>query len=319
MNRQENKQSAASAPAAWPLLRSGLQGLLALGGLAALGAGYARCVEPNWVDIEHVPIAAAGLPPALEGLRFAQISDIHLSEYFTPAQLAGTIDLINRLGVGWLLLTGDYVTTANGNKLMAAAMAARLIEPLRRAQMPVYAALGNHDLWNGADTVTRCLREARVRVLRNEGVELEAGLWLGAVDDAWKGWPDVAAALRDAPCGATNILLAHEPDYFDRVLALDAPVVAQLSGHTHGGQIRLPSLTPQAGGLYSYAPRLPKYGRRYPIGLHRRGSRMVYTNRGLGSYPIPVRINCRPEITVYELRRLACAPDAAHCGSVQCS
>ena len=126
MSEQTNGQSAAAAPALGRALRRGLHGLLALGGLAALGASYARHVEPNWVDIEHVPIAAAGLPPALEGLRFAQISDIHLSEYFTPEQLAGSIDLVNRLGVRWLLLTGDYVTPANGNKLMAAAMAARL-------------------------------------------------------------------------------------------------------------------------------------------------------------------------------------------------
>jgi predicted MPP superfamily phosphohydrolase len=168
--------------------------------------------------------------------------------------------------------------------------------------MPVYAALGNHDLWEDVDVIMHYLREGGAHVLRNAGVQLEAGLWLGAVDDTWSGRPDLAAALAEAPRGAASILLAHEPDYFDRVLALDAPIVAQLSGHTHGGQVRIPTLTPQAGGLYSYAPRLPNYGKRYPIGLHRRGSRMVYTNRGLGSYPIPVRINCRPEITVYELQ-----------------
>jgi predicted MPP superfamily phosphohydrolase len=275
---------------------------MALAGLAAVGAGYGRYVEPNWVDVEHVPIPVAGLTPALDGLRFAQISDIHLGEFFTRAQLAASIEQVNRLGVQWLLMTGDYASPLQSNAFILSAAAARLVEPLRQAQMPVYAALGNHDLWEDVDVIMRYLREGGARVLRNEGVELEAGLWLAGVDDTWSGRPDLAAALADAPAGAVSILLAHEPDYFDRVLALDAPVVAQLSGHTHGGQVRLPTLTPQAGGLYSYAPRLPKYGRRYPIGLHRHGSRMVYTNRGLGSYPIPVRINCRPEITVYELR-----------------
>jgi predicted MPP superfamily phosphohydrolase len=275
---------------------------MALMGAGALSAAYARYVEPNWVDVEHVPIPVTGLTPALDGLRFAQISDIHLGEFFTRAQLAASIERINGLGVRWLLMTGDYASPLKRNASFLAAAAARLVEPLRQAQMPVYAALGNHDLWEDVDVIMDYLHEGGASVLRNEGVELETGLWLGAVDDAWSGRPDLAAALADAPPGAASILLAHEPDYFDRVLALEAPIVAQLSGHTHGGQVRLPTLTPQAGGLYSYAPQLPKYGRRYPIGAHRRGSRMVYTNRGLGSYPIPVRINCRPEITVYELQ-----------------
>ena len=298
----ERPSKAEAAALRSPARRQFLRGFLALAGLATAGAGYARYVEPNWVDVTHVPIPVDGLAPALEGVRFAQVSDIHLGAYFTRAQLAASIEQINGLGVRWLLLTGDYASPLQHGEHILAAAAARLVEPLRLAQMPVYACLGNHDVWEDADVISRCLREGGARVLRNEGVRLEAGLWLGAVDDAWSGRPDVAAALRHAPPGAASVLLAHEPDYFDRVVALEAPIVAQLSGHTHGGQVRLPTLTPQAGGLYSYAPRLPNYGKRYPIGVHRRGSRMVYTNRGLGSYPLPVRVNCRPEITVFELQ-----------------
>jgi predicted MPP superfamily phosphohydrolase len=280
-----------------------LQGIAALAGTLALGAGYARYVEPHWVDVEFVPVPVPGLPPALEGRRFAQISDIHLGAYFTSEQLLEAIGHVNHLGVEWLMLTGDYATprARRRNDLLDAA-AAGLVEPLRAAQVPVYSAIGNHDLWGDIDIITRYLDEAGTTILRNSGVEAAPGLWLGAVDDVWSGRPDLRAALRDAPHRSVNLLIAHEPDYFDTVQQQDAPVVAQFSGHSHGGQVRLPTLRPMAGGLYSYAPIVPEYSERYPIGLHRAGNRMVYTNRGLGCWPVPFRINCRPEITVYELQ-----------------
>jgi predicted MPP superfamily phosphohydrolase len=285
-----------------PTRRRFLQGAALLGGMVALGAGYGRLVEPRWVDVEHVVIPVAGLPPSLAGKRFAQLSDLHLGDYFTREQLLQSVEQVNRLGVDWLVLTGDYATPHPRGGGSLEATAEGLIEPLRKAEVPVYAAIGNHDLWEDVDTIIRYLELAGARLLRNSGVQLESGLWLGAVDDVWSGRPDLAAALRGAPSGSVNILLAHEPDYFDTVVAQDAPVAAQLSGHSHGGQVRLPSLTPRAGGYYSYAPILPDYGQRYPIGLHRLGDRMVYTNRGLGCWPIPFRLNCRPEITVYELQ-----------------
>lgn len=280
-----------------------LQGVATLAGTLALGLGYARYVEPHWVDVEFVPVPVPGLPTVLAGRRFAQLSDLHLGGFFTSEQLLEAIEHVNRLGVEWLMLTGDYATPREWRRAdLLAAAAASMVEPLRRAQMPVYAAIGNHDLWGDIDIITRCLAEARTTLLRNSGVEVAPGLWLGAVDDVWSGRPDLRAALRAAPHHAVHLLIAHEPDYFDTVLQQDAPVVAQFSGHSHGGQIRLPTLRPMAGGLYSYAPVLPDYSVRYPIGLHQAGNRMVYTNRGLGSWPLPFRINCRPEITVYELQ-----------------
>lgn len=285
-----------------PTRRRFLQGAALLAGTVALGVGYGRLVEPRWLDVEHVVIPAPGLPPHLEGKRFAQLSDLHLGDYFTPEQLLQSVEQVNRLGVDWLVLTGDYATPLKRSQITLESAAEGMVEPLRKAQAPVYAAIGNHDLWEDVDTITRYLDLAGATLLRNSGVQLESGLWLGAVDDVWSGRPDLAAALRDARADSVNVLLAHEPDYFETVVAHDAPVVAQLSGHSHGGQVRLPSLTRRAGGHYSYAPVLPEYGRLHPIGLHRRGDRMVYTNRGLGCWPIPFRYNCRPEITVYELQ-----------------
>jgi predicted MPP superfamily phosphohydrolase len=168
--------------------------------------------------------------------------------------------------------------------------------------MPVFAVYGNHDYWSHNPTVKRFLRDANVHVLCNDSAQVEPGLWLAGVDDLWSGRPDLKASLRDIPARATTILLAHEPDFFDIVLREDAPVALQLSGHSHGGQVRLPSLKSDAAGYYSYAPILPMYGRRYPIGLRQVADRTIYTNRGLGVWPIPYRFNCRPELTLITLR-----------------
>lgn len=283
--------------------------MLGLGGLVAATAstlGYARYAEPQRVQVDNVTLPIAGLPPALAGKRFAQLSDIHVGAYFAPEGLAAAIDRVNRLNVDFLMLTGDFVTVREENRMKRAAArtaaVATLVEPLRRAQMPLYAITGNHDMWGGVEPIERMLGEAGVPLLRNRAVPLDSNLWLAGVDDLWGGQPDLLAAMRHVPAGAVTLLMAHAPDYFDTVLNLDAPVAAQFSGHTHGGQVRLPRLTPGPDGLYSFAPVVPSYGERYPIGLRRANGRYVYTNRGLGAWPIPYRFNCPPEISVFTLQ-----------------
>ena len=269
--------------------------------------GYARYAEPQHVQIDAIALPVPGLPAALTGKRFAQISDVHVGAYFTADALAAAIDRVNTLDVEFLLLTGDFVTVRGenwGQRVAARAAAAQtLIEPLRRAQMPLYAAAGNHDLWGGLDPIKKMLNAAGAVLLRNDAVPLDGSLWLAGVDDLWSGRPDLHAAMRRVPPGAVTLLMAHEPDYFDTVLNLGAPVAVQFSGHTHGGQVRLPRLTPGADGLRSFAPVVPAYGERYPIGLRQVAGRCVYTNRGLGTWPIPYRLNCPPEISVFTLEQ----------------
>ena len=130
-------------------------------------------------------------------------------------------------------------------------------------------------------------------VLFNANVRLPVGsadLWLAGVGDVWEGHADLDRALAGIPSGATTILLAHEPDYADRVAG--QKVALQLSGHSHGGQVRLP--------LFG-SPILPWLGRKYPYGLHRVGDMWLYTNRGVGLVPLAVRFNCRPEVTLIQL------------------
>jgi len=241
----------------------------------------------------------------LAGKRIAQISDIHVGAYFTPEQAADAIARINQLGVDFLMLTGDFATVRERDRTKRALLRKQalqsLIEPLRQATMPMYAVTGNHDHWGSLEPVTFMLQEAGVTLLRNAAAPVESGLWLAGVDDIWGGRPDLPAALRDVPAHAKTLLMAHAPNYFDNVLQRNAPVAVQFSGHTHGGQVRLPRLTPGPDGLYTYAPVVPDFGERYPIGLRTVNGRIIYTNRGLGTWPIPLRFNCPPEITVFTL------------------
>lgn len=265
-------------------------------GLATAGAaGYIRLVEPVWLDVERFDWPIAKLAPQLDGKRIAQISDIHLSSYMSPTRLADALRRVAQLAPDWVVLTGDYV----GEE---AASAEGLVDTLPVLDAPVFAIFGNHDLWTSRTTVRRYLEAGGARVLLNEALPLGDRLWLAGVDDLWSGHPDLRAAMSSVPTGAATILLAHEPDYFDHVRAEDAPIVLQLSGHSHGGQVRLPTLTPDAPGLNTYAPILPRYGRRYPIGMRTLGKHTVYTNRGIGLWPVPLRLNCRPEITLITLR-----------------
>jgi predicted MPP superfamily phosphohydrolase len=169
-----------------------------------------------------------------------------------------------------------------------------IVEAFSRLQAPagVFAILGNHDHWTDAEQVCEAAREAGVTVLRNQGMALQEGaLWLAGVDDVWEEKHDLEAALGGAPDESAVILLAHEPDYADEVAA-DGRVALQLSGHSHGGQVRFP---------YFGATVLPYLGRKYPFGLRQVGSMWLYTNRGVGVVSPPVRFNCRPEITLLTL------------------
>ena len=272
-----------------------LQLTVSAGLTGAAGLGYGGLIERTWVDVDHVTVKVASLAPNLAGLRVAQISDIHLSRFTTKDRLADAVVRVNQLQPDFVVLTGDFV----GDQ---ASYATGLIEPLRMLEPPSYAVYGNHDLWTDRETVGAALAETPVILLVNESVEASPGLIVAGLDDAWSGDPRPRLALADATNRSTNLLLCHEPDYIESLQRTEAPVALQISGHSHGGQVRLPSNRPDGKGLATRAPLLPHMATKYPIGHYRVGKYQLYTNRGLGSWPLPIRLNCRPEITVFTLQ-----------------
>jgi predicted MPP superfamily phosphohydrolase len=159
------------------------------------------------------------------------------------------------------------------------------------ARLGSYATLGNHDHWAGAAAVSNALEDHGIHVLRNASIPLpgQDNVYLSSLDSYWAGRPDPSILAR-TPADSRHILLVHEPDPFATLN--DARIKLQISGHTHGGQIRAPLI----GALH-----LPKWGNLYQEGLYARDERYLYVNRGIGTIGPHIRFRCPPEITVFEL------------------
>lgn len=262
-------------------------GQVAVGGSLVLagGYGYSTRVEPSWLTVEQVQIPLKNLKPALEGFRIVQMSDFHLHPNTQIELIREAVAIANELKPDLIALTGDYVQQGADSIFELAPTLAAL-----NAKYGVFTILGNHDLWTNAEVVRAGLEQAGLPVLVNKGVTLGIGgetLYLAGLDDGWSGAPELNRALDNLPANALTILLAHEPDLAD-TFALDSRISLQLSGHSHGGQVRLPGV----GALI-----LPYLGQKYDQGLYKVQEMWLYTTRGVGVGSIPMRINCPPEIT----------------------
>ena len=189
----------------------------------------------------------------------------------------------NELAPDLIVLTGDYVLETAESIFDLTPALARL-----NARHGIFAILGNHDHWTNPAVVQQGLAEYGIELLHNRGVLLnQSQLLLAGVDDLWSGEPDIEAALADWREDVPTVLLAHEPDFADDFLA-DGRIQLQLSGHSHGGQVRVPGMGPVV---------LPRYAQKYHNGLYSVSQGQVYTNRGIGIIGPAVRLNCPPEIT----------------------
>lgn len=255
------------------------------GGLA-ISTGYLVANdEANQPVVSPVQIPIKNLAPALEGFTVVLLSDFHLYPFTQLALVQRAIAIANSLKPNLIVLTGDYVWRDVEAIFDLAPELAKL-----DAQYGVYAIMGNHDLWTDVTVVQQGFDEVRLPVLVNEGLTLTIGkarLNLVGLDDAWSGQPDLNQAMANLPAGLPTILLMHEPDLAD-TYAQDGRISLQLSGHSHGGQIRLPLVGPLI---------LPYLGRKYDLGLYQVNDMWLYTNGGLGVTSEPIRFNCPPEIT----------------------
>ncbi|MGA1987187.1 MAG: metallophosphoesterase [Candidatus Sulfotelmatobacter sp.] len=273
--------------------------LAATAGVAALAADT-TLLEPNRPRIVRQEIALRRWPARLEGFTIALLSDFHYDPYFSVHPLRSSISMVNALQAELIVLTGDFVSMPLfGDRAAAASAAEPCAQLLRQMKAPhgLWAVMGNHDCFTDPDRVTSALRAEGIQVLVNQSVPIErdgARFWLAGLDDVLFGAPDLDATLHDIPAGEAAVLLAHEPDYADQVVR--HPVDLQLSGHSHGGQVRAPFVGP----LY-----LPSMARKYIWGQYKIGDLTLYTNPGLGTVGVPVRWNCPPEITLLTLRRSA--------------
>jgi hypothetical protein len=276
--------------------RSFLIGASAAGlSLAAYAGTHAR----HELEVTQRTLALRHLPDAFLGFRIVQISDIHLVEYTEPWFLQETVRATNQLSPDLVLITGDFVSRGPASDRLAwraAGVAAEVLSELKAPQR--FACLGNHDVSVGASHVIDPLRAHGTPMLVDSYVPIQRGgeyLWLCGSDDAGTRDPDLSLAIPAYPT-APVILMCHEPDFVDHVIRHPRfPYIdAMLSGHTHGGQVRLPAIGPLI---------LPPMGKKYIEGRFQFEHMELYVNRGIGTVGLPFRLNCPAEITQFTLQR----------------
>ena len=252
---------------------------------------YAWNVEPNMLVVEEMHVRLSRLPQAFDGLIIGFLSDFHVKGPSSPALTARAAEMLMALKPDLIALGGDYITWSADHAESCADALAQL-----RAPLGVYGILGNHDYWAGdIEKTVAALTRVGIRMLRNESSAIGTvsnPMFLIGLDDVWEKHTDLPRALSGVPRDACKILLVHEPDFADE--AAKEEIALQLSGHSHGGQVRLPLIG---------APILPYLATKYPIGLQRAGPfTQVYTTRGVGLINPAVRFNCPPEVTILRLQ-----------------
>jgi len=261
----------------------------ALGGSTAACSAYAYLVEPHWPRVTRLAVSVPALSHAMDGLTIAHLSDLHHGPCVPIGDVRRAVALTNSVRPDLVALTGDFISD---DSIYASPCADALAD--LQARYGSFACLGNHDHWHGAQAVIAALQGVGVCVLLNDAVPIDGhskGMWIAGVDDMWEGLDDLERAMAGVPDGAPVILLAHEPEIADAAAAWPS-IVLQLSGHSHGGQVRLP--------VYG-APIVPRYAERYPMGYYSVREMALYTSRGIGLVAPPVRLNCRPEIALITL------------------
>jgi predicted MPP superfamily phosphohydrolase len=238
-----------------------------------LAVGDAKCVEPQWVKVRRLSLGS-GTPSH----RIVQFSDVHHKG--DRAYLASVIKKINALSPDFVCFTGDLIE--EGKHLPEA------LELLSRIKSPMYGVPGNHDYWSKVPFtgISQCFAASGGRWLLDETCITSDGKFsiTGASFFTFKSTP-----LKVDPA-RRNLFLMHYPAWIEKLAGKAYDLV--LAGHSHGGQVRLPF----------YGPVIVPFGvGRYDLGLFRTDSGPLYVSSGIGWYPIPVRFNCRPEITMFEL------------------
>ncbi len=241
--------------------------------------------------VERVEVALPGLAPAFDGYRIVFLADLHHSAVVPRAFLARAVAAALSLDPSLILLGGDYLSHSTR-------YASGLVEILRPLAAPdgVFGVLGNHDHYVGAARVREALASAGVTELWNASVVIRrdsAALGIAGVGDLRFDRVDFRAAVAGLPAEVPRIVVSHDPDVFAYWPA-DVRLDLMLSGHTHGGQARLPFVGPL------YVP--SQFGFRYLAGRFREAGRQLYVSRGIGVITAPIRWRCPPEVTLVTLR-----------------
>lgn len=254
--------------------------------------GYGTFIQRFRLTLREQDIHIPGLPPDLDGLRIAQLTDIHLSPFLSGRELARTVDMANETRPHIAVVTGDLITGEDDPVDECLEILSRL-----RAVSGVFGCMGNHEIAAGTEEYTQ-VQGARLGMhfLRQQRVLLRFGsadLNLVGVDYQRFHRPYLRGAEREVVDGAFNVLLSHNPDVFPTAVRKGFPLT--ISGHTHGGQVRVEILGQDLNVARFFTP--------YVDGLYQRGPAAIFVSRGIGTIGLPARLGAPPEVALLKLCR----------------
>jgi predicted MPP superfamily phosphohydrolase len=258
--------------------------------IGAVMAWRARFVVPYRARVTQVVVQVPRKHRHLTGLTIAFVTDTHVGPHFAATDLEPIVERLESIRPDIVLFGGDYICESPRFITGTAPVLGRMA---KTARLGAWGVLGNHDLSNIRDRVVPPIEAEGIPMLVNQSVRIETDrgeLWVIGIDDGLIGQVDLEGAFSGVPPDAASICLWHEPDRAGEAAPFGA--FLQLSGHSHGGQVRIPGIGPIA---------TPLLGKQFVEGRFDVGDMELYVSRGLGMYRPPVRFNCPPELTVIRL------------------
>ena len=262
------------------------------GGVLGSGAwGFARAESTP--KVVRYTISPAGLPRTLDGLTIAHLSDLHIGLWTSPHVILRVMTLTRELRPDLVVITGDIIE----HRPSFSEILVQYLYILDKVPLGIYATIGNHDIYTGADQISKALEAGGITMLRNRHYSfMHEGLPLAlvGVDDPGRrflgtgGVLKLGRAMRGLKPGQFRILLTHRPTGFEEALGRKIPLT--LCGHTHGGQIGIPGLPNLADLAYDYTH-----------GLYEKKGGFVHVTAGIGTVGLPIRVGVPPEVALLRL------------------
>lgn len=272
-----------------------LKRLLQLSAVGALPFLYSWQIEPFWVEFVERKLPIKNLPSELEGKILMQISDLHVGDRFDWNFLIESFQKAKNFNPDFVVYTGDYVNhgTPEDHESLKKVMAEAVY-----GSLSTFGILGNHDYGvqfkdvGTSEIICQILKDNGITMINNLQKESHGLNFIG-FDDLWSPNFDPMKVMKDYDPEKANLVLCHNPDVCDKDV-WNGYQGWILSGHTHGGQCRIPGII---------TPILPVNNRKYVSGeIDLQDGRMLYINRAIG-HSYQVRFMVRPEITVFKLER----------------